>query len=142
MSVAVAVGAAVKVRQSSDLGAGIVLVGDAVTVGVGAAAQVRRAGRLRAGVIAIDDAVAVAVWAAAEFFQPRRADALVFFIDDAVAVKVVENEADRVHITMPAAPQGHEHLADEDLQHAAGGCDPGLRSVSATVSPSLTCHAC
>ena len=59
-----------------------------------------------------------------------------------VDVKVVENEADCVHITMPAAPLGHEQLSDEDLQHAAGGCDPGMQSFNTTVSPNRTCHAC
>lgn len=63
-------------------------------------------------------------------------------VPEGVTVKVVENETDRVHITMPAAPLGHEQLSDEDLQHAAGGCDPGMQSFNTTVSPNRTCHAC
>ena len=59
-----------------------------------------------------------------------------------VDVKVVENEADCVHITMPAAPLGHEQISDEDLQHAAGGCDPNMLTFNTTVSPNRTCHAC
>ena len=53
-----------------------------------------------------------------------------------------ENDADRVHITMPAAPRGHEHLSDDDLRDAAGGCDPGMQSFNTTVTPNRTCHAC
>ena len=63
-------------------------------------------------------------------------------VPEGVEVKVVENDADRVHITMPAAPRGHEHLSDDDLRDAAGGCDPGMQSFNTTVTPNRTCHAC
>ncbi len=36
-------------------------------------------------------------------------------------VKVVENADDCVHITLPAPPNGHMDLSDEELAGAAGG---------------------
>ena len=36
-------------------------------------------------------------------------------------VKVVENADDCVHITLPAPPDGHGDLSDEELSNAAGG---------------------
>ena len=60
-------------------------------------------------------------------------------VPDGMDVKVVENADNCVHITMPAAPDGHHGLSDEELSAAAGGsvlcsvywtacpkwCDPG-----------------
>jgi hypothetical protein len=43
-------------------------------------------------------------------------------VPDGMAVKVVENAGNCVHITMPAAPDGHMSLSDEELSAAAGGC--------------------
>jgi len=40
---------------------------------------------------------------------------------DGIDVKVVENAADCVHITLPAAPAGSMELADDELSTAAGG---------------------
>ncbi len=42
-------------------------------------------------------------------------------VPDDVEVNVVENGNDRVHITIPAAPPGHDHLSDEELSQVAGG---------------------
>ena len=42
-------------------------------------------------------------------------------VPDDVEVNVVENGDDRVHITIPAAPPGHDHLSDEELSQVAGG---------------------
>ena len=36
-------------------------------------------------------------------------------------VKVVENADDCVHITLPAPPDGHMNLSDDELSNAAGG---------------------
>ena len=44
-------------------------------------------------------------------------------------VKVVENTDDCIHVTLPARPEGHRELTDEDLTGAAGGC--GACGVSA-----------
>ena len=38
-----------------------------------------------------------------------------------IDVNVVENSDNTVHITMPAAPAGHQDLSDEELRAAAGG---------------------
>ena len=42
-------------------------------------------------------------------------------VPDGMDVKVVENADNCVHITMPAAPDGHQGLSDEELSAAAGG---------------------
>ena len=42
-------------------------------------------------------------------------------VPDGMDVKVVENADNCVHITMPAAPDGHHDLSDEELSAAAGG---------------------
>ena len=42
-------------------------------------------------------------------------------VPDGVEVKVLENAADRVHITMPASPPGRLELSDDELSDAAGG---------------------
>ena len=52
-------------------------------------------------------------------------------VPDGMDVKVVENADNCVHITMPAAPDGHHDLSDEELSAAAGGIVemfPGERS--------------
>jgi mersacidin/lichenicidin family type 2 lantibiotic len=41
-----------------------------------------------------------------------------------IDVNVVENSDNTVHITMPAAPAGHQDLSDEELRAAAGGTIP------------------
>ncbi len=43
-------------------------------------------------------------------------------VPDGIDVNVVENSDNTVHITMPAAPDGHHDLSDEELRAAAGGC--------------------
>jgi hypothetical protein len=40
---------------------------------------------------------------------------------DGIDVNVVENSDNCVHITMPALPDGHMNLSDEELGAAAGG---------------------
>ena len=47
-------------------------------------------------------------------------------------IKVVENADDSVHITLPAPPDGHDSLSDDELSNAAGGasavqCEPCAR---------------
>jgi hypothetical protein len=42
-------------------------------------------------------------------------------VPDGMDVKVVENADNCVHITMPASPDGHHELSDEELSAAAGG---------------------
>ena len=62
-------------------------------------------------------------------------------VPDGMDVKVVENADNCVHITMPAAPEGHQSLSDEELSAAAGGCtfDPKL-SVYERISFVVKCH--
>ena len=47
-------------------------------------------------------------------------------VPDGIDVNVVENSDNCVHITMPAAPEGHDKLSDEELSAAAGGNSFGL----------------
>ena len=42
-------------------------------------------------------------------------------VPEGINVNVVENTDTTVHITMPAAPDGHMNLSDEELRAAAGG---------------------
>ena len=56
-------------------------------------------------------------------------------IPDGIDVNVVENSDNCVHITMPAAPDGHHDLSDEELSAAAGGSV--LCSVFWTACPKL-----
>ena len=42
-------------------------------------------------------------------------------VPDDIDVKVVENDDDRVHVTIPAPPPGHDELTDDELSNAAGG---------------------
>jgi hypothetical protein len=42
-------------------------------------------------------------------------------VPEGINVNVVENTDTTVHITMPAAPDGHRELSDEELANAAGG---------------------
>ena len=44
-------------------------------------------------------------------------------VPDNMDVKVVENADDCVHITLPAPPDGHMDLSDDELSNAAGGKD-------------------
>ena len=50
-------------------------------------------------------------------------------VPEGMDVKVVENADNCVHITMPAAPEGHHELSDEELSAAAGGGATGLQGV-------------
>jgi hypothetical protein len=62
-------------------------------------------------------------------------------VPDGMDVKVVENADNCVHITMPARPDGHGELSDEELSNAAGGCDtPVCQATSQTnVAPTFRC---
>ena len=42
-------------------------------------------------------------------------------IPDGIDVNVVENSDNCVHITLPAAPEKHRELSDEELSNAAAG---------------------
>ena len=44
-----------------------------------------------------------------------------FDVPDDMTVKVLENNDNTAHITLPMAPKGHAELSDEELSHAAGG---------------------
>ena len=55
-------------------------------------------------------------------------------VPDGMDVKVVENADNCVHITMPAAPEGHDKLSDEELSAAAGGCSNKYHSMAACIS--------
>ena len=69
-------------------------------------------------------------------------------VPDDLDVKVVNNEHDCIHITMPAAPEGHHELADEELMHAAGGtsdasygvvaCGPNCQPLPGSNAPTCT----
>ena len=42
-------------------------------------------------------------------------------VPEGINVNVVENTDNTVHVTLPAAPEGHADLSDEELENAAGG---------------------
>ena len=46
-------------------------------------------------------------------------------VPDGMDVNVVENADDCVHITLPAPPDGHMDLSDDELSNAAGGIPRG-----------------
>jgi hypothetical protein len=62
-------------------------------------------------------------------------------VPDGIDVKVVENADNCVHITIPAPPDDHGRLSDEELSNAAGGCDtPVCQATSQTnADPTLRC---
>ena len=43
-------------------------------------------------------------------------------VPEGMNVKVVENRDSQVHLTLPAPPDGHMDLSDDELSNAAGGC--------------------
>ena len=42
-------------------------------------------------------------------------------VPEGMNVNVVENTDNTVHVTLPAAPEGHGELSDDELANAAGG---------------------
>ena len=42
-------------------------------------------------------------------------------VPEGMNVNVVENTDNTVHVTLPAAPDAHGDLSDEELENAAGG---------------------
>jgi hypothetical protein len=42
-------------------------------------------------------------------------------VPEGINVNVVENTDTTVHVTLPAAPDAHGDLSDEELSNAAGG---------------------
>jgi hypothetical protein len=42
-------------------------------------------------------------------------------VPEGINVNVVENTDNTVHVTLPAAPDAHADLSDEELESAAGG---------------------
>ena len=46
-------------------------------------------------------------------------------VPDGIDVNVVENADNCVHITLPAPPDGHMDLSDDELSNAAGGGPKG-----------------
>ena len=67
-------------------------------------------------------------------------------VPDGIDVNVVENADDCVHITLPAPPEGHESLSDEELSAAAGGKATLVYACSGKATPCWThsreCTAC
>ena len=69
-------------------------------------------------------------------------------VPDNLDVKVVNNENHCIHITMPAPPERHHELADEELMSAAGGtsdasygvvaCGPNCQPITPSESPGCT----
>ena len=47
-------------------------------------------------------------------------------VPEGINVNVVENTDNTVHVTLPAAPEGHQDLSDEELENAAGGDAGGV----------------
>ena len=47
-------------------------------------------------------------------------------VPEGMNVNVVENTDTTVHVTLPAAPEGHGDLSDAELENAAGGCGSAL----------------
>lgn len=43
-------------------------------------------------------------------------------VPEGIDIKVVENQDDCVHITLPMAPEDAHELSDDQLASAAGGC--------------------
>ena len=61
-------------------------------------------------------------------------------VPEGVNVNVVENTDTTVHITLPAAPDGHGNLSDEELANAAGGGESIVRCpASQCDNPTVTC---
>jgi hypothetical protein len=57
-------------------------------------------------------------------FQTNPAEVLAEYgmdVPEGMNVNVVENSDTTVHITLPAAPDGHGELSDEELEYAGGG---------------------
>ena len=42
-------------------------------------------------------------------------------VPDGIDIQVVENTDDTVHVTLPAPPEGHANLSNDELSKAAGG---------------------
>ena len=55
-------------------------------------------------------------------------------VPEGMNVNVVENTDNTVHVTLPAAPEGHAELSDEELSAAAGGCSNKYNSMAACIS--------
>ena len=51
-------------------------------------------------------------------------------VPDSLDLKVVANDDNTVHITLPAPPAGHLELSDEEMANAAGGKDKDKVEVS------------
>jgi mersacidin/lichenicidin family type 2 lantibiotic len=57
-------------------------------------------------------------------------------------VNVVENTDNAVHVTLPAAPEGHAELSDEELANVAGGALPTQNKYTLLVIPVFGCNVC
>jgi len=58
-------------------------------------------------------------------------------VPEGINVNVVENTDNTVHVTLPAAPDAHADLSDEELENAAGGISLELTSLCG-----WTCREC
>ena len=63
-------------------------------------------------------------------------------VPDGIDVKVVENADDCVHITLPAPPDGHGDLSDDELSSAAGGTDCSRVFMRANDRPGAITNHC
>ena len=51
-------------------------------------------------------------------------------VPDGIDIQVVENTDDTVHVTLPAPPEGHANLSNDELSKAAAGGQCNLLSGS------------
>ena len=63
-------------------------------------------------------------------------------VPEGINVNLVENTDTTVHVTLPAAPDGHADLSDEELSAAAGGTLLYSFPVIWTTVAADTCRAC
>ena len=63
-------------------------------------------------------------------------------VPDGLEIKVLENEDDKVHITIPVTPEGIESLSDQELTHVAGGsyANANCTGIPGACTKILTCH--
>jgi hypothetical protein len=63
-------------------------------------------------------------------------------VPEGMNVNVVENTDNAVHVTLPAAPEGHAELSDEELANVAGGALPTQNKYTLLVIPVFGCNVC
>jgi hypothetical protein len=63
-------------------------------------------------------------------------------VPEGINVNVVENTDNTVHVTLPAAPDAHAELSDEELANVAGGALPTQNKYTLLVIPVFGCNVC